>query len=95
MKKIKSRELKFKLGDKVRDIISGYEGTVTATTQWFNGCNRYRIEPNHLKPDGELLEDQTFDEEQLEIIETDAINLPDNRTGGCRPNITKPKIMRR
>ena len=88
------RKMKFKIGDKVRDIISGYEGKVTARTEWLNGCVRYRVEPDHLNPDGELIENETFDEEQLEKVKTPSLKLKVEPTGGSRSNDSKPNISK-
>jgi hypothetical protein len=33
-----------KLGDKVRDNITGFEGTVTGRAEYLNGCVRYQVE---------------------------------------------------
>lgn len=56
-----------KLGSKVRDTITGLEGTVVAKTEWMNGCWRITIQPNQLK-DGKPVDSTTFDVEQLELI---------------------------
>lgn len=55
-----------KLGQTAHDKISGFEGIVTARTEWLNGCVRIHIEPTKLK-DGQLQKAYWFDEPQLEI----------------------------
>lgn len=87
-----NRKNKFKIGEKVRDKISGYEGTITAVTIWFNGCVRYRLEPDHLNADGELIESETFDEEQVEKVKEKKIRAPKNKSGGLRDNDVRPPI---
>ena len=37
-----------KLGDLVKDIISGFEGIVVADTQWLNGRRRLILQPRGL-----------------------------------------------
>ena len=91
---VKQSKPKFELGQKVRDVISGYDGIVTAITQWYNGCVRYRLEPDHLNEKGELIEDQTFDEEQLEEVKVPKIKVPTEPTGGGRIDPVKPRISR-
>jgi len=91
---MKIRKEKFKLGQHVKDTISGYEGVITAITKWYNGCVRYRLEPDHLNSKGELIESETFDEEQLELTPKDEVEVPEEPTGGCRPNDIRPKAMR-
>lgn len=89
-----SRKRKFDIGQKAKDKISGYEGKITAVTEWYNGCIRYRLEPNHLNPDGELIEDQTFDEEQLELVKEKKMKVPKILTGGVRDNDVRQSITR-
>ena len=46
--------MNIKLGDKVKDKISGYKGIVTAIAKYLNGCTRILIEPTKLDDDGKL-----------------------------------------
>ena len=57
-----------RLGDKVRDEITGFEGIVTLRSQWLNNCNTYGVKPTTLK-DGVPQERQHFDEPQLVLLE--------------------------
>jgi len=93
---MKIRKPKFEIGDHLRDVISGYEGVVTAKTVWYNGCVRYRLEPDKLNPrTGELIESETFDEEQLEKIKKKPVKTPENQSGGARPSDIIPIAKRR
>lgn len=64
-----------KLGDRARDIVSGFEGIVVAKIQYLTGCDRYSLEGKHVL--GAKAEDyyQTFDASRLELIEAGAIKL--------------------
>jgi len=86
------------LGQKVRDAVSGYEGIVTARTEWLNGCVRITVHPRVAKEKSgaqTLADGQVFDEEQLEIVTAKPLALPSHktppaplkavRTGGDRP----------
>lgn len=53
------------LGDKVRDTISGFKGTVTAITRYLHGEDRVCVEPSGLH-DGKPIEPQWFDSARLE-----------------------------
>ena len=53
-----------KLGKKVRDTISGFEGTVVSEHRYLNGCLRLSVQSS-VDKDGKLPETQTFDEPQL------------------------------
>jgi hypothetical protein len=56
------------LGDKAKDTVTGFTGTATAYHEYLNGCKRFTLTANTLK-DGVPIEPQTFDVEQLELIE--------------------------
>lgn len=73
-----------KLRDKVRDTITGYTGIVIARTEWLNGCVRATIQAQELK-DGKPIESQTFDVQQLEIVEQHPAAAEPKRTGGPFP----------
>jgi len=60
-------ETKFKNGDKVKDTITGFEGTIVCVAVYLNGCIRYSIQPKIDKA-GLYQESETIDEEQLELI---------------------------
>jgi hypothetical protein len=57
-----------KLGDKVRDTISGFEGIATGRTTWLHGCERIGVQPQALH-DGKPVENAWFDINQLEVVE--------------------------
>ena len=64
-----------KLGDVVRDSVSGFEGLAVARTEWLYGCVRYGVEARALR-EGKLIEAQWFDEARLApAIETSAHGL--------------------
>lgn len=58
----------FKLGVKVRDKVTGFEGIVTSRVEYMNGCVQYCVKPKAKKgekmPDGEYI-----DVEQLEYVD--------------------------
>lgn len=54
-----------KLGDKVTDSLSGFEGIATSRTEFLYGCVRIFVEPKELK-DGKPIEGQYFDEQRLD-----------------------------
>jgi hypothetical protein len=58
---------KIELGDQVRDTVSGFKGIAIGIVTWLHGCNRVIVAPKVGK-DGKMIENQTFDEAQLEII---------------------------
>ncbi|MBX9877654.1 MAG: hypothetical protein K2Y22_04280 [Candidatus Obscuribacterales bacterium] len=64
--------IEVKLGDRVRDKVTGFEGIATGITVWLHGCRRVVIQPEKLGTDGKLIESWTFDEPGLEILEVGA-----------------------
>lgn len=89
------------LGQKVRDVVTGFEGIADCRMEFLNGCVRVSVQPA-MKPDKEdgrqyVQESKVFDEQQLEILEAKPIALPAHatraprkgmapRTGGDRPD---------
>jgi len=74
-----------KLGDKVRDPISGFEGVIVSTHHYQYGCTRMSVQPP-VDKDGKLPEIQSFDEPALELVKAQ-VAVPDpkpsrQRTGG-------------
>jgi hypothetical protein len=80
-----------RLGDRVRDRISGFEGIVIGITDWLYQCRRPIVQPSGLDKDGAVMKTESFDEEQLEVVEAGAFALkveqvvePEAKTGGPR-----------
>jgi len=84
------------LGDKVKDIVTGFTGIVVAKTQWLNGCWRISVQPQGLK-DGKPIEHQAFDVEQLKILKAKEIKTtpPAKLKGGPRPDPVRQKTPNR
>jgi hypothetical protein len=67
------------LGDKARDTITGFTGTVVAMTKWIYGCERVTLQPP-VDKDGKVPQNENFDIQALEIIESKP--APSRATGG-------------
>lgn len=80
----------FKLGTKLRDKISGFEGVAIARTEWLYSCVRWTLSPSGLKDDGGTKANHTFDEPQLEHVE-EVIELLPRPNGGPGPNPQRTK----
>ncbi len=72
-----------KLGDEVRDKISGFQGIAVARHTYIEGCNRISIQPP-IDKEGKLPESIAFDEPCLEIITIQKISKrqESSATGG-------------
>ncbi len=66
---------KIKLGQKVRDTITGKEGIAIGRTEWMYGCVRIVIQPKGGK-DGVPFGTFNADEPQLEVIDKKAAPKP-------------------
>jgi hypothetical protein len=71
------------LGDRVRDRISGFEGVVIGITEWLYNCRRPIVQPSTVGSDGKPIETQSFDEPQLEVLESAAFEA--HKTGEIAP----------
>lgn len=76
---IKVKEIK--LGTQVKDVVSGFKGIVIGRTMWLNGCARLGVQAK-MKKDGTIDDPQWFDEPQLIVMKTGAVNLGPQNTGG-------------
>lgn len=88
--KIKDMKLKFENGQKVKDTISGLEGTIACVAIYLNGCIRYAVQPG-LDTDGHHQESEVIDEQQLvllEKVEKKEMKYP----GGDHPFFPKYKL---
>ena len=72
-----------KLGDKVKDIITDFEGTAVARCIYINGCVRCEIQPKGLDRDGKMIDAVWIDESQLIVLkETESQEKKEKDTGG-------------
>lgn len=74
-----------KLGDLVRDRLTGFTGIAIGRTDWLYGCSRIGIEPKELDKEGKPREASWFDEQRVEVVERRAVDVsPDSKatTGG-------------
>ena len=81
--KIKS---KYGFGDKLKDRITGYTGTVMAVAFYDTGCTHYGILPSKIKSDGDLPECQWLDETRLLPVKMNEAMKPKEEKGGPFPN---------
>ncbi len=64
-----------KLGDRVKDRISGFKGVVTGRTEYLYGCIRLMVEPEGLH-DGKPIDSQWFDEQRCDESSLAAVGGP-------------------
>ena len=85
---------KVKIGDKVRDTISGYTGVVTEIGLHMNGC--YRVATTGDKLVKGKLQHEGVSDLRLEVIEpvTRTTNTPKTRTGGPAVRAPSNRVQR-
>lgn len=70
------------VGQVLKDKITGFTGVAVAKTEWLNGCVRMTLQPREMR-EGKPIDSQTFDVEQLEIVEpAEKISFLRRITGG-------------
>ena len=66
-----------KMGDLVKDRISGFEGVVVAVSEYLYNADRVCVRPNSLNEDGSLKDSNFFDNTSVDIIQKNsAIVVP-------------------
>jgi hypothetical protein len=62
------RSAMIKLGSKVRDVVTGFEGIAVAKVEYLTGCTQYGIAPR-IDKDGKPQDAIYVDEARLEIVD--------------------------
>lgn len=73
-----------KLGTKVREITTGFEGIATSKIEYLNGCVQYCVQPR-VDKDGKRQEAFYIDWQSLESIDS-GISVDGKGTGGPSAN---------
>ncbi len=81
-------EVRVELGQKVRDKLTGLEGTAIGRTEWLYGCVRITIQPKGVK-DGKPFDAWVTDEPQCEVLDNKKAPKAKPRHG------PRPDAMRR
>jgi len=67
--------MKIKLGQKVKDNVTGFEGITVAKCIYLNGCVQFQIVPKFNPISGILYRNLWVDESQLEIIDNGVLPI--------------------
>jgi len=70
------------LGDKVKDLVSGFTGIATARHTYLNRCDRVTVQPAYISKEGKLPGSCTFDEPQLKVLKAKVVAQGSKLTGG-------------
>jgi hypothetical protein len=69
-----------KLGNKVRDKVTGFTGIATTRLEYLNGCVQFCVKPM-VSEDGKMPEGEYIDDAQLEFVE-DGVTVDKDFEGG-------------
>lgn len=70
---------KIKLGNIIRDQITGFQGVAVTYSTHINNCPRWSIQPQEVK-DGKAVESRSFDEPHVEFVKQSKVSvLPPQR----------------
>lgn len=61
------------LGHKVKDRVTGFEGTVTSVSFDLFGCVQCIVTPEHNKKEGKTPDSYWFDEKRVEVLSKDPV----------------------
>lgn len=73
--------MKIKLGSKVRDVISGFEGVATGYVIYLTGCAQYLVAPRVTSEN--KIESTWFDSQRLETVGDKVVVLNNTETPGA------------
>lgn len=79
---------KFKMRDRVKCNVTGFEGVVTAYCDYLNGCEQFCVKPTELDKDGKMQDGVWFDQDQLDKVKAAPKAKAPTRTGG--PQMDSP-----
>jgi hypothetical protein len=63
-----------KIGQTVRDRITGFCGTVIGAVEYITGCRQFQLQPK-AKAEGDFVEARWLDEDRLEILNAEPVSL--------------------
>ncbi len=85
---------KFEQGDRVKDRVSGFTGTVCIRSEHLNGCKQYGVFPG-VDKDGKMGDAAYIDGEQLELVDEglNATQPIKKQQTGSNPTRIKPNLV--
>lgn len=70
---------KFVLGQRVRDVVTGFEGIAIGRVVYINGCHQYLVKPRcEVKKDEPMKQPEGWyiDDQSLELVDEGVLNPP-------------------
>ena len=83
------------LGQKGRDVVTGFEGRITGYCTYLTGCDQYLLSPE-VKQDGDRRDGHWFDVTRVQITAFDRISLVEHEevTAQAAPGADMPAPIR-
>jgi len=73
------------LGYSAKDIVTGFQGTITGQVSYLTGCDQFLIQPR-IKTGNEFIEARWFDENRIVRLKGKAISLVSDRAESGEPD---------
>ena len=77
----KTFKANFRLGDKLKDTVTGFQGIAISVSFWLNGCVQFALKPP-VDKDGKVQEADWVDQQQLELVKPERKRAKSPSTGG-------------
>jgi len=74
--------MKFELGKKVKDEITGFTGTITGYVQYLTGCDQYLIAPK-VDKEGKPIEGRWYDENRIKEVKAVKVMIDTSKSNGA------------
>ena len=74
-----------KLGDKVKDKVTGFMGIATSKVEYLNGCIQFYVAPKMKPKDNKMPDGNYIDQQQLEVVGK-KVKVKKKDTGGSMSN---------
>jgi hypothetical protein len=63
-----------RLGDRVKDEITGFTGIAIGVTDWIATCRRWVVQPEQVDKDGKVIEAHSFDEPHVIVLKRGVVS---------------------
>jgi len=73
-----------KVGQQVRDVVTGFEGIATSKVEYINGCTQFGVQPKAV--DGKFPEAVYLDHQRLQLV-GEGPAMPSSDTGGVMRDV--------
>ena len=75
-------DFKFQNGDRVKDTLTGFTGTITGRCDYMTGCRQYSVNPGKVDKDGKVVGSIWLDEGRLILTGGKKKKIDNGNPGG-------------